>query len=126
MIKVLAACGAGVNSSHQIKDAIESEFKNRGYNLHCDAVMIKDVNEEMLSQYDIFAQIAKTDFGFEVKTPIVDAGPILYRMPAMAKPVYDKIEAIIKEKVSTNHLQLRSAQSLALRKMTTGNGIFLF
>ena len=59
--------------------------------------MIKDVNEEMLSQYDIFAQIAKTDFGFEVKTPIVDAGPILYRMPAMAKPVYDKIEAIIKE-----------------------------
>ena len=76
MIKVLAACGAGVNSSHQIKD----------------------VNEEMLSQYDIFAQIAKTDFGFEVKTPIVDAGPILYRMPAMAKPVYDKIEAIIKEK----------------------------
>ena len=52
----------------------------------------------MLSQYDIFAQIAKTDFGFEVKTPIVDAGPILYRMPAMAKPVYDKIEAIIKEK----------------------------
>ena len=90
MIKVLAACGAGVNSSHQIKDAIESEFKNRGYNLHCDAVMIKDVNEEMLSQYDIFAQIAKT--------PIVDAGPILYRMPAMAKPVYDKIEAIIKEK----------------------------
>lgn len=98
MIKVLAACGAGVNSSHQIKDAIESEFKNRGYNLHCDAVMIKDVNEEMLSQYDIFAQIAKTDFGFEVKSPIVDAGPILYRMPAMAKPVYDKIEAIIKEK----------------------------
>ena len=65
MIKVLAACGAGVNSSHQIKDAIESEFKNRGYNLHCDAVMIKDVNEEMLSQYDIFAQIAKTDFGFK-------------------------------------------------------------
>ena len=126
MIKVLAACGAGVNSSHQIKDAIESEFKNRGYNLHCDAVMIKDVNEEMLSQYDIFAQIAKTDFGFEVKTPIVDAGPILYRMPAMAKPVYDKIEAIIKERVSTNLLQLRSAQFLALRKMTTGNGIFLF
>lgn len=126
MIKVLAACGAGVNSSHQIKDAIESEFKNRGYNLHCDAVMIKDVNEEMLSQYDIFAQIAKTDFGFEVKTPIVDAGPILYRMPAMAKPVYDKIEAIIKERASTNLLQLRSAQFLALRKMTTGNGIFLF
>ena len=26
-VKILAACGAGVNSSHQIKDAIEKEFK---------------------------------------------------------------------------------------------------
>ena len=126
MIKVLAACGAGVNSSHQIKDAIESEFKNRGYNLHCDAVMIKDVNEEMLSQYDIFAQIAKTDFGFEVKTPIVDAArfsiaclPWLSRFTTRSRPLSRK-------RVSTNLLQLRSAQFLALRKMTTGNGIFLF
>ena len=98
MIKILAACGAGVNSSHQIKNALEKELKARGYEVSCDAVMIKDITEEMLAHYDIFAQIAKTDFGFEVKTPIVDAGPILYRMPAMAKPVYDKIEAIIKEK----------------------------
>ena len=126
MIKVLAACGAGVNSSHQIKDAIESEFKNRGYNLHCDAVMIKDVNEEMLSQYDIFAQIAKTDFGFEVKTPIVDAGPILYRMPAMLSRFTTRLRPLLRKRVSTNLLQLRSAQFLALRKMTTGNGIFLF
>lgn len=97
MIKILAACGAGVNSSHQIKDAIESEFKSRGYNVQCDAVMIKDVTENKLAGYDIFAQIAKTDFGFEVKTPIVDAGAILYRMPALAAPVYDQIEQIIKE-----------------------------
>jgi PTS system galactitol-specific IIB component len=66
MIKILAACGAGVNSSHQIKSALETELKNRGYQVTCDAVMIKDINEEMLSHYDIFAQIANTDLGFIV------------------------------------------------------------
>lgn len=40
MIKILAACGAGVNSSHQIKDAIETQLGDRGYNVHCDAVMV--------------------------------------------------------------------------------------
>ena len=29
MIKILAACGAGVNSSHQIKNALEEELSNR-------------------------------------------------------------------------------------------------
>ena len=51
----------------------------------------------MINKYDIFAQISKTDLGFDVNIPVVDAGPILYRMPAMAKPVYDKVESIIKE-----------------------------
>lgn len=97
MVKILAACGAGVNSSHQIKNALENEMKNRGYQVKCDAVMIKDITEEMISKYDIFAQISKTDLGFEVNIPVVDAGPILYRMPAMAKPVYEKVESIIKE-----------------------------
>ena len=97
-VRILAACGAGVNSSHQIKDAVEKELKSRGYNVSCDAVMVKDVNEEMLSHYDIYAQIAKTDMSFTPKIPIVDAGAILYRMPAMAKPVYDNVEKIIKEK----------------------------
>lgn len=97
MIKMLAACGAGVNSSHQIKSAMENEMKNRGYNLKCDAVMIKDITEEMINKYDIFAQIAKTDLGFEVEIPVVDAGPILYRIPSMANPVYDKVEEIIKD-----------------------------
>ena len=27
-VKLLAACGAGVNSSHQIKDAVEEEMKS--------------------------------------------------------------------------------------------------
>lgn len=97
MIKILAACGAGVNSSHQIKNALENEMKARGYQVKCDAVMIKDITEDMLSKYDIFAQISKTDLGFDVNIPVVDAGAILYRMPSMAKPVYDKVEYIIKE-----------------------------
>lgn len=38
MIKILAACGAGVNSSHQIKSALETELSKRGYQVSCDAV----------------------------------------------------------------------------------------
>ena len=96
-VKILAACGAGFNSSHQIKDAIEKEFKKRGYNVQADAVMVKDVNEDMMKNYDIFTPIAKTDLGFTPAIPVINAGPILYRMPAMAKPVYDKIEGVIKK-----------------------------
>ncbi|OZS31917.1 PTS fructose transporter subunit IIB, partial [Streptococcus pneumoniae] len=54
MIKILAACGAGVNSSHQIKSALEEELSNRGHDVHCDAVMVKDVNEDLMTGYDIF------------------------------------------------------------------------
>ncbi len=97
MVKILAACGAGVNSSHQIKSALESELKKRGYQVSCDAVMIKDINEEMLSHYDIFAQIANTDLGFPINIPVVDAGAILYRIPAMAEPVYAQMETAIKQ-----------------------------
>lgn len=96
MIKILAACGAGVNSSHQIKSALEEELTKRGYQVSCDAVMIKDVNEELLSHYDIFAQIANTDFSFPITIPVIDAGAILYRVPAMAEPVYKAMEDAIK------------------------------
>ena len=58
MIKILAACGAGVNSSHQIKSALEEELSNRGYDVQCDAVMVKDVNEDLIRGYDIFTPIA--------------------------------------------------------------------
>ncbi|MDT2822609.1 PTS sugar transporter subunit IIB [Enterococcus devriesei] len=95
MIRILAACGAGVNSSHQIKSALEGELGKRGYQVSCDAVMIKDINEEMLSHYDIFAQIANTDLGFNVNIPVIDAGAILYRIPAMAEPVYQEMESAI-------------------------------
>lgn len=96
MIKILAACGAGVNSSHQIKEAIQTEMKSRGYDVRVDAVMIKDITEDMISGYDIFTPISSTDFGFEIKIPVVEAGPILYRIPAMAQPVFDEIESVIK------------------------------
>ena len=48
MIKILAACGAGVNSSHQIKSALEEELSSRGYDVQCDAVMVKDINEDLI------------------------------------------------------------------------------
>lgn len=96
-VKLLAACGAGVNSSHQIKDAVEEEMKKRGHNVVCDAVMIKDVNEDMLSHYDAYLTIAKTDLAFKPDIPLIDAGPILYRIPAMAQPVYDNLEKVVKE-----------------------------
>ncbi|QZT26840.1 PTS sugar transporter subunit IIB [Streptococcus dysgalactiae] len=101
MIKILAACGAGVNSSHQIKDAIETQMSDRGYDVHCDAVMVKDITEELVSRYDIFTPIAKTDLGFEMTIPTVEAGPILYRIPIMSEPVFAELERVIKE----NHLQ---------------------
>lgn len=101
MFKILAACGAGVNSSHQIKDAIESQMTDRGYDVHCDAVMVKDITEELVSRYDIFTPIAKTDLGFDLPIPIVEAGPILYRIPIMSEPVFAELERVIKE----NHLQ---------------------
>ena len=97
MIKILAACGAGVNSSHQIKNALEEELSNRGYDVQCDAVMVKDVNEDLIKGYDIFTPIAATDLGFEPGIPVIEAGPILFRIPAMSAPVYDNIEAVIKE-----------------------------
>lgn len=97
MIKILAACGAGVNSSHQIKDAVEQEMKNRGHQVVADAVMVKDITEELISKYDIFTPITKVEVGFKINIPVVEAGPILYRIPAMAQPVFDQLEDIIKK-----------------------------
>lgn len=97
MIKLLAACGAGINSSQQIKTAIETEMKDRGYSVSVDTAVVKDITEEMLKQYDLFTPIASIGFSFEVPIPMVEAGPILYRIPKMADPVYDEIEEAIKK-----------------------------
>ncbi|SFH80049.1 PTS sugar transporter subunit IIB [Pisciglobus halotolerans] len=96
MVNILAACGAGVNSSHQIKNALETELSKRGYQVKCDAVMVKDINKNMIDHYDIFAPISSTSLGFDIDIPVVDCGPILYRIPAMAEPVYKKMEETIK------------------------------
>ena len=96
-VKFIAAFGAGVNQSHQIKDAVEEEMKKRGYNVKVDAYMVKDVNEDLLSNYDGYLTIAKTDLSFKPKVPLIEAGAILYRIPAMAKPVYDEVEKVVKD-----------------------------
>ncbi|MPQ42719.1 PTS sugar transporter subunit IIB [Clostridium tarantellae] len=96
MIKILAACGAGINSSHQIKTAIEEEMSNRGYDVSVDAVIIKDITEDMVKEYDIFTPISTPQLGFEIDLPIIEAGPILYRIPSMSEPVFDEVEEAIK------------------------------
>ncbi|CIV77173.1 PTS system%2C IIC component%2C GatC %2Cgalactitol-specific IIC component [Streptococcus pneumoniae] len=88
---------AGVNSSHQIKSALEEELSNRGYDVHCDAVMVKDVNEDLMKGYDIFTPIAATDLGFEPGIPVIEAGPILFCIPAMSVPVFDNIRLPAKQ-----------------------------
>ncbi|MGA8944010.1 MAG: PTS fructose transporter subunit IIB [Thermoactinomyces sp.] len=96
MIKILAACGAGINSSHQIKTGIEEEMKKRGFDVKVDTIVIKDITKETLKNYDIFTPISKPELGFPIEIPVVEAGPILYRIPAMADPVFDQLEEVIK------------------------------
>lgn len=96
MIKILCACGAGVNTSHQIKNAILEEMEERGYTVEVDAVMIKDVTEDLIKNYNIFTPIAKPELGFEINMPIIEAGAILYKIDAMSAPVFDQIEEAIK------------------------------
>lgn len=97
MIKILAACGAGINSSQQIKTAIETEMKKRGYHVRVDTTVVKDITEATLEQYDLFTPISSIEFSFQTAIPVVEAGPILYRIPTMADPVFDAIEAEIKK-----------------------------
>lgn len=96
MIKILAACGAGINSSHQIKAGIEEEMKKRGYDVKVDTIVMKDITEEILLKYDVFAPISKPKLPFEIHIPVVEAGPILYRIPQMAAPIFDELESVIK------------------------------
>ncbi|HEU4221657.1 TPA: PTS fructose transporter subunit IIB, partial [Streptococcus pneumoniae] len=65
--------------------------------VHCDAVMVKDVNEDLMKGYDIFTPIAATDLGFEPGIPVIEAGPILFCIPAMSVPVFDNIRLPAKQ-----------------------------
>ena len=80
----------------KLKVLLEEEFSNRGYDVHCDAVMVKDVNEDLIKGYDIFTPIAATDLGFEPGIPVVEAGPILFRIPAMSAPVLTILKQLLK------------------------------
>lgn len=95
MIKILTACGAGINSSQQIKTVIANEMKKRGHKVTVDAVVVKDITKELIDRYDIFTPISKVHFSFETNISVIEAGPILYRIPAMAQPVLDAIETEI-------------------------------
>ena len=50
--------------------------------------MVKDVNEDLIKGYDIFTPIAATDLGFDPGIPVVEAGPILFRIPRNERSRY--------------------------------------
>ena len=56
----------------KLKSALEEELSNRGFDVHCDAVMVKDVNEDLIKGYDIFTPIAATDLGFDPGIPVIE------------------------------------------------------
>ena len=73
----------------KLKVLLKKESFNRRFDVHCDAVMVKDVNEDLMKGYDIFTPIAATDLGFDPGIPVIEAGPILFRIPAMSAPVFE-------------------------------------
>ena len=79
----------------KLKVLTEEELSGRGYDVHCDAVMVKDVNEDLMKGY-VFTPIAATDLGFEPGIPVIEAGLILFRIPAMSAPVFDKLKQLSK------------------------------
>lgn len=96
MINILTACGSGINSSQEIANTIIEELAGRGItNINAKAVVITDVNEEMLGQYDIFCPITEPEFTFNIDIPVVVSGAIMYKVEMMYRPVIDEIEEII-------------------------------
>ncbi len=97
MIKILTACGSGINSSQEIANTIKEELSKRGINVEAKAVVITDVTEELLEQYDIFCPITEPEFNFEVKIPMIISGTIMYKVEMMYRDVIDKIEEEVKK-----------------------------
>ncbi|VFH76964.1 PTS system transporter subunit IIA [Streptococcus pneumoniae] len=52
---------------------------------------LSKISEDLMKGYDIFTPIAATDLGFEPGIPVIEAGPILFCIPAMSVPVFDNI-----------------------------------
>ena len=82
----------------KLKVSLEEELSNRGFDVHCDAVMVKDVNEDLIKRlWHFLHQLLQQILVFDPGIPVIEAGPILFRIPAMSAPVFDNIEAAIKE-----------------------------
>ena len=98
MIKILAACGAGVNSSHQIKSALEEELSTavlmftvmQSWSKTLTKILSKVIvhsSHQLLQQILVLTQVfqlSKLDQSYS-------------GIPAMSAPVFDNIEAAIKE-----------------------------
>ncbi len=97
MIKILTACGSGINSSQEIANTIKEELSKRGIEVDTKAVIISDVTEDLLSNYDIFCPITEPEFNFEVKIPMIISGSIMYKVEMMYREVIDAIEEEIKK-----------------------------
>lgn len=98
-IKILTACGSGINSSQEIANTIIEELNSRGItDVQAKAVVITDVTPQMLSEYDIFCPITEPEFDFKIEIPVVISGAIMYKVEMMYRPVIDEIEEIIKQK----------------------------
>ena len=65
----------------KLKVLLKKNFQTR-FDVHCDAVMVKDVNEDLIKGYDIFTPIAATDLGFDPGIPVIEAGPIFIPYPS--------------------------------------------
>lgn len=95
-IKFAAACGAGENASHQIKDAVEAAMAKRGFAVTIDAFKTSEITPDLLSNYAGYLTVANTKLNFAPKVPVVDAGAVLYGFDAMTEPVIDQIEKLYK------------------------------
>ncbi len=74
----------------KLKSALE-ELSNRGYDVHCDAVMVKDVNEDLMKELQyLYQSLQQTVLNQNI--PIIEAEPILFCIPAIGVPVFDNIK----------------------------------
>ena len=59
--------------------------------------MVKDVNEDLIKVMTSLLQLLQQILVLDPGIPVIEAGPILFRIPAMRLQYLDNIEAAIKE-----------------------------
>lgn len=92
-IRFLTACGAGDNASAAIKSAVEDSFNTSQQSVIVDTCKLSEVTKEKLTNYDGYLTVGKAPF--KTVTPIIEVSGILYRVPSLAKPVLEKVAALI-------------------------------